>query len=317
MCDMYPKDEYYSWLTIVCKKPVISKLFYKLETCASGEGTVIDVRYDFACGRFKANKSRRSYATIYTICFNEKTMNPYYTRNKIRSCRKNLDLELHETFITETAIHLPLTIKQIHTVYSKSYQKATISAQLGINKSFEQYIYDDDRHYLVPSFLTSPRDFSHPALIKTTYRYFNVAPLWKGLANWQEIENEVYDYSFRHLDVLTTYTGIYERQPFSTDVQLFLYNEDGKQFLPIPELFWKILYLPYHKSAVVFVLINNPYTVSPKKICTDVSNFTGWLSFRHKEIPDYGYAYTCSFEDFKSVVTYAPDILANKLLMRY
>lgn len=77
--------------------------------------------------------------------------------------------------------------------------------------------------------------------------------------------------------------------------------------LRVPECFWKVIYHQKSKSAIVIITLNNPYTKEIKPLCNDICESHYWS---HENFHDKqkGYTYCCTYEEFKNVVTFVPQL---------
>lgn len=87
--------------------------------------------------------------------------------------------------------------------------------------------------------------------------------------------------------------------------------------MPVPRMFWKVLYNPATKAGIAFVGLNNPYqdpaTIPADVRCTDICNQVTWLSWYQKDVKK-GYSYCCEVNDFKKAFPDLPNLTVTSLL---
>lgn len=209
----------------------------------------------------------------------------------------------------------------VEHLYKKSSQRKTINKLLGLKANSTKYIQEKNNYYLARGHLTAKSDFVYGEQQRLTFYYVNAAPQWQtfNAANWETLESNLRSFaSDRELDLIV-YTGLYgittlPHEQTGNDTQLYLYvDKNDNKALPVPHIYWKLVYEPTSKAGVVFVGINNPYHNKTEKLCSDQSKEIDWLTWK----PDNqtkGFCYTCTYEDFKKVVKHLPDLEVNSLL---
>lgn len=209
----------------------------------------------------------------------------------------------------------------VDTLYTQARQRITINNLLGLPESSTQYIGSGD-FYLARGHLVAKADFLYGSQQRATFYFVNAAPQWQIFngQNWNYLEQDVRSYASRNALDLTVYTGTYgvTTLPHATtgqDVELYLFVDGANRGIPVPRLFWKILYEPISRAGIVFVGVNNPYVLNPARdvICTNVCNQVNWLSWKATNAT-LGYGYCCSVADFRNTVTSFPNIDVVKLL---
>ncbi|XP_047121555.1 uncharacterized protein LOC124805134 [Schistocerca piceifrons] len=201
--------------------------------------------------------------------------------------------------------------------YSFNTQVNTFTTLLGPGASG----YITKSNFLTRGHLAARSDFMLRTQQNATYFYVNAAPQWKSFntANWNTMENNVRSYAENRLVDLEIYTGTHgiATLPNANNVTtgLYLYAHH-RRYLPVPKIFWKIVYNAITNAAVVLLGVNNPHVhnITPDYIvCPDVCRNISWLSWdAHNK--SKGYSYCCQYADFKATVPDAPDIVVHSLL---
>ena len=171
--------------------------------------------------------------------------------------------------------------------------------------------------YLARGHLAPDADFVYKEWQYATYYFVNVAPQWQSFnnGNWKAVEVAVRAYAARAARDITVFTGTLGQLALPDDSgrkrPVFL-EKTGRQFIPVPEFYWKAVYDPSTDEAIVFVGLNNPHfsdgdPAVHASICPDRCVEARWF-FGHQKKVEKGFLYCCSFQDFKGGVPWAPDI---------
>ncbi|GJQ77096.1 hypothetical protein Trydic_g23667 [Trypoxylus dichotomus] len=210
----------------------------------------------------------------------------------------------------------------VNTLYTRPRQRLTINALLGLPPSSYKYIAQTSNFFLARGHLTAKVDFLYGSQHRLTFYFVNAAPQWQisNQLNWYAMEQNVRDFASRRELDLIVYTGTYgatslPHEITNEQIELYLYVNGDRRGIPVPRLFWKLVYEPISKAGVVFVGVNNPYQLIPEKdiICTDICDEYDWLTWNPTNITR-GYSYCCSVEDFRRTVATLPEIEVVKLL---
>ncbi|CAG9832192.1 unnamed protein product [Diabrotica balteata] len=122
-----------------------------------------------------------------------------------------------------------------------------------------------------------------------TPEYINAAPQWQSFngGNWNRVERSSRNYADKRKANLQVWTGTYgiatlPHESTQKPTELYLYVNQRTRALPVPALYWKIVYNPSNKRCVVLIGLNNPFeeNVSKYIICRDISNSLNWLSWQ-------------------------------------
>lgn len=96
---------------------------------------------------------------------------------------------------------------------------------------------------------------------------------------------------------------------------LYLYVDNNNNVaIPVPEIYWKVVYEPKTKAGIALIGVNNPYKDDLVKICGDVASRVSWLKWKASD-KQSGYGYACSVDDFRKVVDVLPDFKVESLLV--
>ena len=105
-------------------------------------------------------------------------------------------------------------------------------------------------------------------------------------------------YSFRHNGTITVYSGTYGILEYpnykNENTSIFILENDGNWYIPVPKYYWKIILNEVTKEVAAFVGLNNPHADDiplEEAFCTtSCSNIAG-LEINNFKI-------VCSYEVF-------------------
>ncbi|XP_047004357.1 uncharacterized protein LOC124622628 [Schistocerca americana] len=208
--------------------------------------------------------------------------------------------------------------------YERATQIVTFGKLLGDPKLGSEYISRNTDYFLSKGHLAAKSDFSLGAQEYATFFYMNAAPQWQTFngGNWNTMEGDVRSYAATNRVKLEIYTGTHGITTLpnvnKVETDLYLYTKGGN-YIPVPKLFWKIVYREDTKRAVVFLGVNNPYIERPGSdyyICKDVCSRISWITWTANDRRDKkkGYSYCCEYADFKNAVADAPTVNVTSLL---
>lgn len=212
----------------------------------------------------------------------------------------------------------------MNDLYVRGGQQATINGLLGLSASSTKYIEDSSDYFLSRGHLTAKADFVYGPQQTATFHYVNAAPQWQTFNgdNWNTLEADVRDYAEENELDLKVYTGTYgvstlPHEDTKEEIPLYLYVDDnGNKAIPVPELYWKVVYNPETKQGVALLGVNNPYQTDVTKsvICKDISSQINWLNWKPTD-QKAGYSYACEVDDLRKSVTYLPEFEVQGLLL--
>ncbi|XP_063228958.1 uncharacterized protein LOC134534394 [Bacillus rossius redtenbacheri] len=209
-----------------------------------------------------------------------------------------------------------------NTFYTRNQQLATISAILGSEELGSKYVSSTSNYFLARGHLAAKTDYVYGSQHRATFYYVNAAPQWQvfNAGNWLTLENNVRRYASSKAANLVVYTGTHgvTTLPDVHNVhrELWLYVNGTQRGLPVPKLFWKVVYNPATRAGAAFLGVNNPYVEKPGSdyvICPDVSNRISWLTWDKTNILK-GYSYACEVSAFRRVVNTLPALTVSGLL---
>ncbi|GJQ77097.1 hypothetical protein Trydic_g23668 [Trypoxylus dichotomus] len=262
------------------------------------------------------------FLRIMSICFDQSQQNSLYSEFNLTRTIGGYQVGYPRPSWLQGSGFFSVSGVTVDTLYTRNRQRTTINGLLGLSASSYQYIAETSDLYLARGHLTAKADFLYGSQQRATFYFVNAAPQWQTFngQNWNNLEQNVRDFASRQGLDLIVYTGTYgiTTLPHATtgqDTELFLYVSGSTRAIPVPRLFWKVVYNPATKAGVVFIGVNNPYVVNSSRdiICTNVCNQFNWLTWKASDV-QLGYSYCCSVPDFRRTVTTFPNIEVTQLL---
>lgn len=300
----------YQWYEIHCNTLITATSRFTNRTCAN-DAKEAEIGFHLQDGRFVKQ---------ILVCFDTEKERTLYTHYEIVS---SINKEAYGTprpfFEQDNGF---FHVGSVNTHYLRGIQRKTINRQLGLANTNTKYIRNGQLYFLARGHMAARTDFYYPAQLNATFKYINAAPQWQSFNgyNWNQAEMDSRTYASRHNVTLQIWTGTYgiatlPHEESNREVELFLYDENNLRRLPVPAMYWKVVYNPLTNKAIVLIGLNNPYEqrVSKHIICPDISNQVSWLQWDKTSIK-YGYSYACTLSEFRKVVSYAPELSVTGLL---
>lgn len=319
-----------------------------IATCASGNKFSIlgqsAILTDIACTKYPAHSAQYSGNTCYgdnkeiligfqlgeefltqiTVCFDPIQQAALVSTYILSYAISGYQVNYPRPDFIEGKDFYNLDGHKVNDLYSRNIQRETINGVLDLDANDYTYIHKTDDYYLARGHLTAKTDFIYGSQQRLTFYYVNVAPQWQTLnaGNWNTMEQNVRDYAFDRGLNLIVHTGTFGLSTLpnantNEDVDIYLYFDDnGDGALPVPELFWKVIYDEINETGIAIVGINNPHetNIEDHIICEDVCDQVDWLTWKRDNIKQ-GYGYCCTIDEFRKTVPYLPEFNVQGLLV--
>ncbi|XP_076252962.1 salivary endonuclease-like [Rhynchophorus ferrugineus] len=294
------------WRDVSCSKVPSTIAIRTQETC---EDNGIKVKIGVGVtGRFMQT---------YSICFNTQTQEALYSHIKIpQSINKRSQYTPRPNWMEGSHI---FNFRSVDSYYKRNNQRSTINNLLGLPRDSTNYIQNND-YFLSRGHLTAKSDTFYPSQQNQTFYLVNAAPQWQIINknNWSKIESSTRDYAESRKVDLLQWTGTYgilaPKNSKNQPTPLHLYDQNRRKYLPVPKVFWKVVYEPSSKKGVAIIGLNDPYASSYAIFCTDISNQVSWIRFDRRN-SFKGLIYVCEVNDFRRTVTYLPAFQVTGILL--
>lgn len=301
----------YNWTKISCSK-VASATTRLVTTEKCSNGIAAEIGFLLGATRF--------IRQIF-LCFDRKSETTLYTQYEIPP-----SIGAHAVNVPRPQFEQDkdfFTVPDLNKVFTEVAERLMINSVLGLNLTDTTYVVDEKSEiYLSRSLIAGNTEFFYPAQQTASFKYVNAAPQWQMVnnGNWEQTRNATINYASQHNVNLIIWTGTYEvatlpHKYSQVQTQLFLYLHDTTKKIPVPAVFWKVVYCPANNQGVVLIVENNhPNEKSPIKHipCDDVNTSITWLHWTKTNTK--GYAYACNISDFRQTVTDVPDLGDPELL---
>jgi DNA/RNA endonuclease G (NUC1) len=199
-------------------------------------------------------------------------------------------------------------------------QRSTIGTLLGSPALGQRYISTNTDYFLSKGHLVAKADFFYGSSQSVTFYYANALPQWQTFngGNWNTLEDNVRAFAGRYGHDLEVYTGgsRLATLPNTRNIQTDLYLTTRRQ-MPVPRMFWKIVYDPATLAGIAFIGLNNPYQTAAEAgrnvFCTDISSRVRWLTWQRTDLVQ-GYSYTCEVNQFRANFRDIPNFPVTSVL---
>lgn len=297
----------YRWSHISCQKAIKAHTTRTKSKCIGG--TIYKTGFLLEDKRF---------LPILSACLNDNNRT-LYIRHVVKPIINQRDIQTSRPIFNTHGDNYHFKKEHLKGAYSS--QQININRALGLHNASEKYFRNDCIHYLSKGHLASRADFFYAAEQNATFHYMNSAPQWAAfnLNNWKILENAIRRYATKRKTDLIVWTGTYAtlslpHEKTKKPVKIYLQVHD--KVLPVPLIFWKIVYSPEIKKGVVFIGINNIYADngSSFKYCKDVTEKIQWVIFKNTSNMKYGHIYACGITSFRKAFPTTPYVRGVGLL---
>lgn len=274
------------------------------------EGQLVDIG-------FQLSSSGGHFRPVITVChvaeteatlFARHTIRGNYTRDRIRG-----EASGRPAFREGGLFYRQVRAAQ---AYAKQSQQQMFTRLFGPQQAAE---YFTNNHYLAKGHLAPDADFYFKDWQEASYYYSNTAPQWQSVnnGNWKDVEYTVRKLARetgRDLQIWTGTLGLLQLPSNGSQVEVYLTENQGKKYIPVPAYFWKVVLDPVRVQAVVLVTANNPHLSRlPRStaFCKDRCQDLGWdRHLNNKDKAESGLTFCCSPADFAAAVAWAgpPDL---------
>lgn len=295
--------------TITCTKMAAHVAQYTGKTCGSNHKE-IEIGFN-TTGRFIKH---------ITTCFDDVLQHAVYARNVISSGIAGTQVNFPRPSFQAGKFY-NVKPNTVPSLYTKNGQRKTINKILGLAESDTSIIHNTGNFYLATGHYTPKGDFVYGSQQRLTFYYVNAAPQWQtfNAGNWNTMEANCRKLAAERNLNLEVYTGSYGVSTLpdakGKEQELYLWETSQNVGIPIPAIFYKVVYEPESKAGIALLGLNNPYKQNVKSdiLCTDVCDQVDWLTWKNKNITS-GYSYCCEVDDFRKVIKELPNFTVTSLL---
>ncbi|KAK7793479.1 hypothetical protein R5R35_010153 [Gryllus longicercus] len=185
-----------------------------------------------------------------------------------------------------------------------------------------QYIANNSDYYLARGHMVAKADFVWAQQQRATFYYINAAPQWQTFngGNWERLESSVRRLAATRERDLLVITGAWGRArlPHASGKPADLFvNAQG--LIPVPALYWKVVFDSSTGEGAAFVGVNNPYTTlagEPRlALCKDVCASIDWVSWAPDSVKA-GEGYCCEVDALRAAIPDVPQLKVSALLAK-
>ncbi|XP_045505922.1 uncharacterized protein LOC123702272 [Colias croceus] len=252
-----------------------------------------------------------TFHTLYEICFDKELYTPVYVKHELTPMSNFKQVGVRRPSFYEGQLFGKVRISRLYKIDNQRKMLRGILGA-GMDEKYITKIQFINRGHLAPN-----ADFTLNAEQRASFHYGNAAPQWmRGNAgDWAAVEDAVRRRVNALNTTVTVYTGAYGVATLADEnnVQQKIYlGVDGNNnfIVPVPLYFFKVIYDPQERKAVVFVLINSTYyntsTIDELSFCSDICDDKkfSWLRWRN----DGTHSFCCEYEDFVEHIDVLPKL---------
>ncbi|KAK9880415.1 hypothetical protein WA026_010293 [Henosepilachna vigintioctopunctata] len=261
-------------------------------------GIEIEIGFDF--GDFFIRQMR--------VCFDETEQSTLYSEHNLTQYIENHEQTGKPYFEEGNFYKIPN--KKIYQLYSRKMQRETINKQLNLLPNSDDIIKNDSNFFLSRGHLAPRGDFYYGLQMNASFYYVNSAPQWAVInsESWNSLEMGIRLFAIHNQKDLQIFTGTYGKLNIY-GINLFLYKDNSIQAIPIPEIFWKVVFDPIAKMGIAFVGTNNPFLKKQevKVYCKDISSEISWIKLDNTNVTR-GFVYGCDVNDLRNKISFIPQL---------
>lgn len=253
------------------------------------------------------------FLRLSTICFNEKIEATRYVNHTL----------FPGSDFYQNGISRPDFItagffggKKVDNLYNQKKQKAIFTKTLGHDSSM--YFNETKSLFLSRGHLAAKADYIMGSPQRATFLFVNAGPQWQSFnaGNWQRVEDGVRTMVTQRQITVECYTGTYGvstlPNKYGEPTELYLFENGAIKQIPVPKIYFRVVYEPITKRAIVLIGVNNPFLVLEEIrkdyiFCPDISSKVTYIGWNTTNIVK-GYSYACEYAEFKKTVTNIPSL---------
>ncbi|XP_059614095.1 uncharacterized protein LOC132260158 [Phlebotomus argentipes] len=275
-----------------CQDITSSDTFPTNASCAGRRGVKYQVGYNITT----INGNIRQ--DVFEVCFNSRTYSTIYTSHVVNG---------------KAIMYSVRNSQNSFRVGKNIYKNTRLDA---LYHDFKPINFNWGTPGLQRAHFTPNADFVFSTERYATYVYINAAPMFGTInnGNWRIVENKVRCIGNRTKENIHVVTGTFGAMKNNNLQELYLDQEN--KVIAVPEMFWKVAFVPRNSSAVVFITLNNISSNSNfSRECPDNCermglNKTQIENFRNKT---RGLTICCLLSDFRQNFSISlPPILDGK-----
>ena len=218
--------------------------------------------------------------------------------------------------------------REVNVLYTINEQRKTVASILNSEKLAADYIKNGSDQFLARGHLAGKADFIFASHQNATFYFLNVAPQWQKFnsGNWERIETNTRNFISKKNDYYDIFTGTYgvmtlaDENGYHHEIYLSSNSSEGNtSTIPVPKIYYRVIYHQQSKAAVVLVGVNNPFATDDEIkdeyiFCNDIKEKIKWVNW-NKVNSKKGYLYACDFNDFAKYIEHLPDLHVTQLLI--
>uniref|UniRef100_A0A6M2DWU0 Putative alkaline nuclease n=1 Tax=Xenopsylla cheopis TaxID=163159 RepID=A0A6M2DWU0_XENCH len=276
-----------------------------------GRSEIYEIGFELSTGRV---------LKLFDLCHDSDMAETLYSHHKMTAANAGYQHSVPRPNFIQDHFDFP-----VDNAYKRKSQKEMIAQILNSTKLANELVHDTNDYFMARGHLAAKVDFIYGSQQRGTFYFLNTAPQWQTFngGNWEHIESSVRDFVGARGIEVDLYTGTDGVLTFPNEkgVQKEIYlnfDENANPRLPVPKIYYKIIYQPKTKLGVVLIGVNNPYA-SLDEIrkdyiyCSDIISKLDWLDFDSKDLKR-GYTYACDLNEFFKAVPNAPQLDVEGLL---
>jgi len=269
-------------------------------------------------------KFKGQHQTQISLCIDDQRYGTMWTKHVIQPSNEFRDKGNRPSFKCDTKSKYRFfggaSSKRLNKLYTKKNQLKSIGDQLGVTFANEIIsVGSRSTNYLAKGHLTPDAAMVYDFEQKATYFFINVAPQFQAFnnGNWKYLEARARELAVKSGRKLTVYQGTQDILAYddASGKKHDLYIDYEGTAIPVPLVFWKVIYDEEANKGVGFIGLNDVFADEHTNflctnVCEDLKAWIGdgWMDdMRYKEYVK-GRMACCELGDFSNKIDDTPDL---------
>uniref|UniRef100_A0A182FVL6 DNA/RNA non-specific endonuclease domain-containing protein n=1 Tax=Anopheles albimanus TaxID=7167 RepID=A0A182FVL6_ANOAL len=251
------------------------------------------------------------WINVFDVCYDEKLYHTHYVLHKMTRANGGYQSGNPRPGWFQGDFYQGVNINNLYTV---NKQRETLAIILGSQTRADELVQTTDNGiYMARGHIAARADFVYGTEQNATFWFLNAAPQWQNFngVNWERVESSIRDFvGGRDLE-LTVYSGTYGVQKLADgngdyqEVMLDFDPTEGRQRVPAPALYYKILHDERNNAGIAIIGVNNVHINGTELrdylVCDDIGDKVEWIDWQRRNFT-IGYCYACDVNQFNAAI---------------
>ncbi|XP_050090538.1 uncharacterized protein LOC126574394 [Anopheles aquasalis] len=293
----------YTFSDLSCTNYWLSSARVTQQRCFN-DSVVVQVGFNLA--------SSNRWVNVFDVCYDEKLYHTHYVLHKMTRANGGYQSGNPRPGWFQGDFYQEVNI---NTLYTVNKQRETLAIILGSQARADELVQTTANGiYMARGHIAARADFVYGTEQNATFWFLNAAPQWQNFngVNWERVESSIRDFAGGRDLELTVYSGTYGVQKLADgngdyrEVMLDFDANEGRQRVPAPALYYKILHDERNNAGIAIIGVNNVHipieiVLRDYVVCDDIGDKVEWIDWQRKNLT-IGYCYACEVNQFNAAI---------------